>query len=101
MKVEVQPIYERGKALRTKDRATMPKYRGTLRVREERVSDWARAVTTAALVSDLDGVEAPVLPALLDANVLFIQGAQLRISGFELVEGAQYGQTWDVKVREC
>jgi hypothetical protein len=101
MKVEVQTIYEKGKAVRAKDRAAMPKYRGTLRVREERVGDLARAVTTAALVSDMDGTETPVLPALHDANLLFLQGEQLRINGFELVDGAQYGQAWDVKVRAC
>lgn len=101
MKVEVQPIYEKGKAVRAKDRAAMPKYRGTLRVREERNGDLARAVTTAALVSDLDGAEAPVLPALHDVSLLFLQGAELRINGFELVDGAQYGQTWNVKVRAC
>ena len=101
MRVEVQPIYEKGKAVRAKDREAMPKYRGTLRVNEERVGELARAVTTAALVSDTDSTETPLLPTLHDASLLFLKGAQLRLSRFELVDGAQYGQTWDVKVRAC
>jgi len=98
MKVEVQPIYEKGKSARAKERVALPKYRGTLRVREERVHELGRMVTVAAVLSDTDGAESPVLPALHDACLLYVNGSQLRIRGFELVGDAQYGQTWDVKV---
>ena len=98
MKVEVQPIYEKGKAARARERASMPKYRGTLRVREERVHELGRIATVAAILSDLDGAETPVLPALHDACLMYVNGTQLRLRGFELVGDAQYGQTWDVKV---
>jgi hypothetical protein len=98
MKVEVQPIYEKGKSARAKERASMPKYRGTLRLREERVHELGRIATVAALISNVDGTESPVLPPLHDACVLSVSGSQLRIRGFEQVGDAQYGQTWDVKV---
>lgn len=76
----------------------MPKYRGTLRVREERVHELGRIATVAALLSDVDGTDTPVLPELHDACVLSVNGPQLRIRGFERIGDAQYAQTWDVKV---
>lgn len=98
MKVEVQPIYEKGKSARSRERASMPKYRGILRVREERVRELGRIATVAEVMSDIDGTETQVLPSLHDACLLYVNGSQLRIRGFELVGEAQYGQTWDVKV---
>ncbi len=97
MKVEVQPIYEKGRSARAKERVAMPKYRGTLRVREERVHELGRITTVAALLSEVDGTDTPVLPELHDACLLHVDGAKLRIRGFERVGEANYGQTWDVK----
>ena len=98
MKVEVQVIYEKGKSARYRDRAKARTYCGTLRVREERVQALGRHATIAAVVSQTDGLDSQVLPALHDAELLYVDGSKLRIRGFELVEDAQYGQTWDVKV---
>lgn len=98
MKVEVQPINERGRAVPAKMRASQPKYQGVLSVNEERVHELGRAVVLAKLLSCTDGAQTPILPALHDATVLYMQGTQLRVRGFELVEGVQYGQTWDVRV---
>lgn len=98
MKVEVQPIYEKGKGTRAKERVSRPKYRGTLRVREERVQELGRMATIAALVSSTDGTDALLLPALHDVNLLYVDGGRLRMRGFELVDDVQYAQTWDVKV---
>ena len=97
MKVEVQPIYEKGRSSRARERAAMAKYRGTLRVREERVHELGRMATVAALLSAVDGTETPVLPELHDACLVYVNGTQLRIRGFERVGDAQYGQTWDVR----
>ena len=98
MKVEVQLINERGRSVPPRARAALPKYQGVLSVKEERVHELGRAVVLAKLVSSTDGTETLILPALHDAAVLYLQGSQLRVRGFELVEGIQYGQTWDVKV---
>lgn len=98
MKVEVQPIYEQGKSARTKDRAPRRKYRGLLRLREERVHALGRITIVASVLSDVDGADTPVLPVLHDASVLGINGSQVRIRGFELVDNVEYGQVWDVKV---
>lgn len=98
MKVEVQLINERGRPVAARTRATMPKYRGVLRVHEERVHELGRAVVTAQLLSDIDGADSPLLPTLHEASMLFLRGEQIRVRGFELVDGVQYGQTWDIKV---
>jgi len=98
MKVEVQLINERGRALAAALRKTMPKYRGTLSIAEERNLALGRAVVTANLVGSLDGAPSPVLPALHEASMLFLRGEQIRVRGFELVDGVQYGQTWLITV---
>jgi hypothetical protein len=98
VKVEVQLINERGRAMSTRARTALPKYEGVLSVKEERIHELGRAVVLAKLVSATDGTQTPILPALHDAAVLYVQGSQLRVRGFELVDGVQYGQTWDVKV---
>lgn len=98
MKVEVQPINERGRAVPARKRVALPKYLGVLSVSEERVHDLGRSVVLARLLSATDGAETPILPALHDAAILYVNGPQLRVRGFELVEGVQYGQTWDVRV---
>lgn len=101
MKVEVQPIYNKGRGMRSKERASRPPFRGTLQVREERVHELGRNATIAALLSTTDGTQQPLLPSLHDANLLYVNGVQLRIRGFELVDEVQYAQTWDVKVVSC
>lgn len=101
MKVEVQLVNERGRPVATRQRAAMPKYRGALRVHEERIQALGRNVVTAQLLSETDGADVPLLPTLHDASMLFLKGDQIRVRGFELVEGVQYGQTWDIRVSLC
>lgn len=98
MKVEVQPIYEQGRSARAAERASQRKYRGLLLLREERLHALGRITTVATLLSEVDGADTPVLPALHDASVLSIDGSRVRIRGFELVDNIEYGQVWDVKV---
>lgn len=98
MKVEVRLVNEKGRGIQARDRAGKPKYCGVLQVREERVQSLGRAVVIAHLVSSTDGVDTPLLPALHDASMLFVRGGQIRVRGFEMVDGIQYGQTWDIKV---
>ena len=98
MKVEVQLVNEKGRGLLARERTGMPVYRGILRIQEARSHELGRITPTAQLVSGTDSCELPVVPALSDAAVLFLRNGQMRIRGFEVVGGVQYGQTWDVKV---
>ena len=98
MKVEAQLIYEKGRSVAAAARTKLPKYRGQLRIREARINELGRIATVADLISTTDGCEGSVLPVLHDVNVIFVDAGKMRIRGFEFVEGAQYAQTWDMKV---
>ena len=98
MKVEVQLVNEKGRGLPARERTRMPKYRGRLCIRETRCHELGRITPTAQLLDPTDGTEQVSLPALHDATVLFLNDGQMRIRGFEFIEGVQFGQTWDVKV---
>ena len=97
MKVEIQLVNEQGRGIPTKDRATMPRYRGVLRIQETRCHELGRTVTTAELRSGTDGDETAQIPALFEALVLFLSKGQMRVRGVEFVGGIQYAQTWDVR----
>ena len=101
MKVEVQLVNERGRGILAKDRHAMQKYRGVLQIHETRNQGLGRICVTAHLVSATDATEAHLLPPLHDAAVLFVRNDKLRVRGFELMDGTQYWQTWDVKVSPC
>jgi hypothetical protein len=98
MKVEVKLVNERGRSIPAKERRAMSTYRGVLRMNESRNHGLGRICVTAQLLSVTESNEMPVLPELLDATVLFLRDGQMRVRGFELREGVQYGQTWDVRV---
>lgn len=98
MKAEVQMLNEQGRPLPLRERKQMPKYRGMLSIHEARSGELGRITPMAQLVSATDSADTQILPALHDAAVLFFKDGQMRIRGFELVNGAQFGQTWDVKV---
>jgi hypothetical protein len=98
MKAAVQLINQRGSAIPARQRAAMPVYKGVLHIREARVPALGRIVATAELYSSTESVKQPLIPMLMDADVLFLRDTQMRIRGFEYVDGIQYGQTWDIKV---
>lgn len=75
-----------------------PTFQGLLIVHEARSGQLGRITPMAQLVSATDSAETHLLPALHDATVLYLKDGQMRIRGFEMVDGAQFGQTWDVKV---
>lgn len=98
MKVAVQVIYQKGRGVAAAARTKLPTYKGQLRIREARISELGRMATVADLISTTDGCDGAVLPALHDVNVIYVDAGKMRIRGFEIVEGAQYAQTWDMKV---
>ena len=101
MKVEVQLVNEKGCPIPTRERQSMPKYCGTMHVRESRVHALGRILPIAELYSETDKAKQQLVPMLHDADVLFLLKNQMRIRGFEIVEGVQYGQVWDVRVQPC
>lgn len=98
MAAEVQALNEKGRLIPAKERKLMPKFRGHLRIHEARSGQLGRITPMALLVSATDTAETCVLPPLHDAAVLFFRDGVMRIRGFEVVDGSQFGQTWEVKV---
>jgi len=102
MKVEIQQINELGRALFTSERKSKaPKHQGELLLQEERVDYLGRSALVAALQDTRGGLREPIVPRLLDAQVIWVNDDRLRIRGWELVEDVQYNQCWDVKVLSC
>jgi hypothetical protein len=98
VKAEVQLLNEKGRPLPVKERKLLPTYRGRLRFHEARSGELGRITPMAVLVSDIDTTATPLVPSLHDAAVLFVKDGVMRMRGFEVVDGAQYGQTWHIKV---
>lgn len=98
MKATVRPINVRGRPLRSVDRKASKLFVGRLQFREERSNMLGRAFVQAELISLVDGQHGQVLPPLVDARVLHMDGNKLRVTGMEVVEEQQFYQTWDVEV---
>lgn len=98
MRIEVRPLNHLGRPLRKSERTKSPPCRGSLKVFENRLHSFGRAVMCAHVVSLTDGLESDLLPELVDMQLIWLDGATMRIRGTESVDGALYGQTWDIKV---
>lgn len=102
MKVEVQLINERGRPLFTGERKTKAaRHAGELQLTQEPRPDYGRAAMVARLQDTRGGLREPIVPALVDAQVLWVKDDQIRIRGTEVVDGAEFTQAWDVKVLKC
>lgn len=101
MKVEVKLLSEKGRAVPRAMHRTRRSYTGAFTLQEARSSELGRSCFVANLHSNLDGQTEPVLPPLLDATVIHAEGGRLRVRGFEMLDGLQLGQTWEVKVLPC
>ena len=98
MRVEIRPMNVRGKTLRKAERTALPATRGILKVFENRIHGLGRTARVAQVISATDGVETELLPELLDAELIWLDGDVVRLRGTELVDGTAFGQTWDIKV---
>ena len=96
MLVEVTMLLARGKPLFKKDLG--PKCRGEMNIFENRIHTLGRVVTCATLKCTTDGLGTAMAEELIDARVLWFSDRTMRITGNEVIEGAQYGQTWDVRM---
>lgn len=94
MNVEASFINDKGKPLYPQDRKAV---RGALSITEERDVKLGRTIRVASLMCVVNP-ELMKAHDLHDAEVLFLQAGRLRIRGFEVVDGVQYGQTWDCRV---
>lgn len=97
MRVKVRPINVAGRPLFARERERRDVFAGELEVMENRVHPLGRVVTTARVVDIVDNAESTVLE-LYDVTLLWIDRTQMRLRGFEDIEGVQYGQTWDVEI---
>ncbi|WP_374259395.1 hypothetical protein [Aquabacterium sp.] len=98
MRVEIRPINLRGKPLKKAERNALAPVRGNLKVFENKLHAFGRAVRCARVLSTSDGLEADLLPELLDAELLWLDDKAIRLRGVEQVDGTLFGQTWDIKV---
>lgn len=101
MKVEVKLLSEKGRAVPRAFQQTRRRYTGSFTLQERRCTQLGRSSIVANLHSTLDGASEPVLPPLHDAAVIHAEGGRMRVRGFEMLDGMQLGQTWDVKVLSC
>lgn len=101
MRVEVRPIYVKGRASSTKARASQAPVVGRLIVQENRLNSAGRNVTFARVRANINGVETDMLPELADARVLWMFDRSVRITGVEKIDDVLYAQTWDIEVISC
>ncbi len=98
MRAEIRPINFRGKPLAKAQRLKEPASRGNLRVFENRLHTLGRVVICATLTSATDGLETPLLPELLDVQIIWADDNMMRLRGVEQIDGVLFGQTWDIRV---
>ncbi|GAO25437.1 hypothetical protein [Alicycliphilus denitrificans] len=98
MKVEVQLLNDKGRTVPVAQLRVQKRFSGVLSIGEVRSTEFGRTLIAAHLRS-ADGEE--LLPLLHDAVVLRYECGRMRIRGVEVLNGAQHGQTWDVKVAAC
>lgn len=98
MRVEIRRFNDRGRPLPAAQFKKQPACSGILRIFEDRLHYLERRVRRATLTHATDGLGTNLLPELIDAEVLRVDDNLMRVRGTELVEGAYYAQTWDIKV---
>ena len=84
--------------MKTAVREKLPASVGMLKFFEHRFHPLQRNVRIATLTDEKDGTAPALLPDLIDAEVLWLDGDYIVIRGQELIDGQFFGQTWDVWV---
>jgi hypothetical protein len=98
MQVAVTLLSRQGRFLPSADVKKAKACVGNLVVKERPVVSGGRKSTIASVHSATEATAVPLLPELIDANLLWAAEDEMRIAGVELIDGAMYGQTWSVKV---
>lgn len=98
MKVQVRQLRSQGRNMNRDEQSVMPPHQGILQVAEARDIELGRPVTRARLVDETTGTETDVLPVLIDAKLLWVEGGKFRLTGFERIGKSAYLQTWAVEL---
>ncbi|MBS0372871.1 MAG: hypothetical protein JSS57_27155 [Proteobacteria bacterium] len=98
MKAKVRPMRSEGRLLPKTEMSKTPAFAGELSIGEVRIPELSRTLVLARLQSTTTGTQAAVLPELIDARLLWLDGAQLRLTGVERVGDRDYAQTWSVEL---
>ena len=97
-RARVRRIHLKGRPLSTKvrkDPALTPTHEGFLRLHEIRVPELGRSTPIAYLLDPTQPMN-EVIPPLHDAQVPWIKDREMRISGFEKIDGSLVYQCWEV-----
>jgi hypothetical protein len=97
MRVKVRLLNYQGRPLFKEERAHSEEFAGVLIVREDRLHRFGRVVLTATLTNPTGESAAPIME-LHDVVLLWVEGAGMRLRGFELEGVVEYGQTWLIEV---
>lgn len=98
MRVKVRLLYCQGRLATHSPGAEPPRHVGELSVSESRDLKLERTSLRARLLDATRGTGADVLPELYDARLIWLQGNQWRITGYERIDDVAYAQTWAVEV---
>lgn len=98
MKVKVRVLRKLGCHLYRHEHETTPPVVGELSIAESRDSDLCRTVVCARLTDLLSESGFDLIPALIDAQVLWAENNKMRVSGIERIEKGAYSQTWSVEL---
>ena len=80
------------------ERDALAPARGKLKLFENRIHTLGRTVRVAQVLSSTSDTEIELLPELLDADVVWMDDALVRIRGTEMVDGTAFAQTWDIRL---
>lgn len=97
MRVKVRLLNYHGRPLLKDERVRSEEFAGILTVCENRQHRFGRVVVTATLASQTAETSVPILE-LHDAVLLWIDGANMRLRGFEIHDLIEYAQTWAIEV---
>jgi hypothetical protein len=98
MKVKVRVLRKLGRHLHRPEHETTPPVVGELSIAESRDAELSRTIVCARLTDLLSESGFDLIPALIDAQVIWAVDNKLRVSGIERIEKAAYSQTWSVEL---
>lgn len=101
MRVEVRRLSVEGRPIPKSHLQKEPVCRGILSIVENRIHLFGRVVRCARLTSASDPTSGDLLPELIDADLLWLLDGVMRLRGNEEVNGAFFGQTWDIRMIGC
>ena len=96
MRVQVRTMRLQGRNLPLRVQMEKPPAVGTLTVNEQRDVELGRSTVRARLIDDASGND--ILPELSSAQLLWADKNQMRMTGLERIEKADFAQSWSIEV---